>query len=158
MQRVKSGRSCNRGFTLIELLIVVAIIGIIAAIAIPNLMISLQKARQKRSMSDMRIISTALQSYAIDNSIYPRIGNTTVSALAPHLKNIIKVLPSVDGWAKPMPYKTNAAGLTFTIISYGSNRAPDLPYTYGYTLRTRDDIVYSGTSFIQWPEVRQTGN
>ena len=47
-------RNRQKGFTLIELLIVVAIIGIIAALLIPNFLDALQKAKQKRTVADMR--------------------------------------------------------------------------------------------------------
>ena len=54
-----------KGFTLIELLIVVAIIGIIAAIAIPNLLNAIDRGKQKRTMADLRSIGTAVEEYAI---------------------------------------------------------------------------------------------
>ena len=60
------------GFTLIELLIVVAIIGIIAAIAIPNLLNAIDRGKQKRTMADIRSVGTAVESYAVDVNFYPR--------------------------------------------------------------------------------------
>src|SRR3954447_21264732 len=59
-------RSRQKGFTLIELLIVVAIIGIIAALLIPNFLDALQKAKQKRTVADMRNTGTAMFSWLTD--------------------------------------------------------------------------------------------
>src|SRR5437867_7536931 len=68
-KRMKKNQS---GFTLIELLIVIAIIGILAAIAIPNLLNAVQRGKQKRSMADMRSLATAIEAYAVDNNVYPQ--------------------------------------------------------------------------------------
>jgi len=59
-------RNREKGFTLIELLIVVAIIGIIAALLIPNFLDALQKAKQKRTVADVRNAGTALFSWLTD--------------------------------------------------------------------------------------------
>ena len=59
-------RNRQKGFTLIELLIVVAIIGIIAALLIPNFLDALQKAKQKRTVADMRNAGTAMFSWLTD--------------------------------------------------------------------------------------------
>jgi len=61
----------NKGFTLIELLIVVAIIAILAAIAVPNFLEAQTRSKVSRVKEDMRSLATAIESYAIDNNHYP---------------------------------------------------------------------------------------
>lgn len=59
------------GFTLIELLIVVAIIAILAAIAVPNFLEAQTRSKISRTFADFRTIRTGLESYIIDNNQYP---------------------------------------------------------------------------------------
>lgn len=66
--------SCHRlspAFTLIELLIVVAIIAILAAIAVPNFLEAQTRAKVSRARADMRSLATALESYHVDNNHFP---------------------------------------------------------------------------------------
>lgn len=63
----------KKGFTLIELLIVVAIIGILASIAVPNFANALNRARVSRAKSDLKTLATALEMYYIDNNNYPYV-------------------------------------------------------------------------------------
>jgi general secretion pathway protein G len=63
------------GFTLIELLIVVAIIAILAAIAVPNFLEAQVRSKVSRVRSDMRSVVTGLESYRIDNNRYPNMSD-----------------------------------------------------------------------------------
>lgn len=65
-----------KGFTLIELLIVVVILALLAATALPNLLQAQTRAKVARVRGDMRSLATAIEAYAADNSIYPWTDNT----------------------------------------------------------------------------------
>lgn len=65
-----------RGFTLIELLIVVAIIAILAAIAVPNFLEAQTRAKVAEVRSEMATIATALEAYAVDYNRYPPADNS----------------------------------------------------------------------------------
>ena len=67
----QSGRLARHAFTLIELLIVVAIIAILAAIAVPNFLEAQTRSKTSAAKADLRTIATALESYYVDHNAYP---------------------------------------------------------------------------------------
>ena len=69
----KTKKSAQKGFTLVELMIVVAIIGILAAIAIPQFAAYRARAFNSASLSDLKNFKTAMEAYFADNQNYPTI-------------------------------------------------------------------------------------
>jgi len=88
----------KRGFTLIELLIVVAIIAILAAIAVPNFLEAQTRARVSRVKSDMRSVATALEAYAVDYNRYPsdRYGGANFIEVVFELTTPVSYLTTVE--------------------------------------------------------------
>ncbi len=142
----------NKGFTLIELLIVVAIIGIIAAIAIPNLLNAIDRGKQKRTMADLRSIGTAVESYAIDNNYYPAATDiATLGAAATSVVPIyIKTMPLQDGWRHDFYVNSTTTG--YTLASGGKDGGGITGWVGGATTDFNAPIVFTAGQFSQWPE------
>jgi general secretion pathway protein G len=146
------------GFTLVELLITLAVIGVLAAIAIPNLMGALQRGKQKRSMGDIRSAGTACELYSVDNDIpvQQAASGDLASVSAWFEPTYIKVTPDRDGWGGPMQYV--GVDRDYTILSRGRDRSPGgggAVSPSGTTTDFDNDIIFGNGSFVQYPEGTQ---
>ena len=147
------------GFTLIELLIVVAIIGIIAAIAIPNLLNAIDRAKQKRTMADIRSVGTAVEAYAVDVNFYPSnltygpLGTTVAVHVEP---TFIRQAPDTDGWGGDLSYGSDTLGSEYSVRSFAKDRVKSSTANTGKTTDFDCDIIYMVGGFVAWPEGIQT--
>jgi len=117
------------GFTLIEVMVVVIILGILAAVVVPNVMDKPGQARITRAKQDIRALESALNMYKLDNFRYPT-SDQGLEALvskpsgAPEPKNWKQYMPRLpkDPWGEPYQY-LSADGSSVEIISLGSDAA-----------------------------------
>ena len=170
-----------RGFTLIELLIVVAILGILAALLVPNITTAVQKAKQKSTMKDVGVIAGAIADFVTDNGVAP-VANGAYTASDAFYTGIcpfyVKVLPISDKWGTFFRVYTGtnanqygistAVGDDFLVSSYGKGGEVEgwsfvtaSPEAGMYVLSTmahfeRDLVNWNG-SWIRGPRTAAAG-
>jgi prepilin-type N-terminal cleavage/methylation domain-containing protein len=159
-------KSFQRGLTLLELLVVMAIIAIIAAMATTNYFIALTRAKQKRTMADIRMIALAWETRAVETQSYRVSGYTFPTQDVPYatLRNALmptytKSMPQLDGWNRPLEFAFDAEGGgigSYAIRSAGRDGNYDPAIVDGATHDPDCDIVFSNGSFVQFPEVMQS--
>jgi prepilin-type N-terminal cleavage/methylation domain-containing protein len=150
-QKAGTTRSTS-GFSLTELLIVLLIISILAGIIIPAMINALDKGRQKRTMADLRLLGGSIETYCVDNSVYPIGTAANLNVLVPEYMN---TLITKDAWSHDLIYTGTA--LDYTLGSAGKNGGATLALTGsgGPSHAFDDDIIYRTGTFVQWPEGTQ---
>jgi type II secretory pathway pseudopilin PulG len=130
---------------------VCAVIGLIAAIAIPNLVNAIQRGRQARTIGDLRGLGTGVAMYQQDYAKFPVVsGFQGVAVLDSVLQAYMGGYNELDGWQRSFMYTSD--GDNYTLCSYALNGVADLPWTLGPIHYFDDDLVINNGVFIQWPE------
>ena len=122
--------TASHGFTLIELIVVVAIIGLLAGLVVPQFIKQEEKATAKAAKAQIELLGTALDTFRLDVGRYPT-AQEGLQALnqrpggldrwdGPYLK---KEVP-LDPWGRPYVYKSPGEHGPYEILSYGADGAP----------------------------------
>lgn len=128
-----AGPRFQRGFTLIEIMVVVVILGILAALVVPNIMGRPDEARAIKAKQDIRVIESALNLYRLDNFFYPTTDQGLEALVTrptgqPEAKNwkqggYIDKLP-VDPWGNAYVFLSPGQNGEVDIYSYGADGQP----------------------------------
>ena len=158
----------SRGFTILEVLVVVAIIAILSAIAIFAYNTAMTRARQRRTMADMRSIAMAWEARAGEEKHYNAAGFTMPSQALTHAEvtalltpNYIKTVPAFDGWGNAFVFAVNQTADSgegaseYAIRSAGADGQFDETLARGPFSDPDTDIVFSSGAFVTYPEAVQ---
>ncbi|GAK60386.1 general secretion pathway protein G [Candidatus Vecturithrix granuli] len=134
----------ERGFTLIEVLVVMTIIGILATLIVPALMMSYYKAIDRRVITEMRTIIIAIGLYRLDYDIVPQSANykELVNLLNSDIGGIAPI-PERDAWKHLLVYHA-VSEAAYTLISYGRDGIKGNPASSESFDPDADVIVING--------------
>ena len=118
----------SRGFTLIELMVVLVIIGVLAALIVPNVLDRTDDARATAARTDVNNLVQALKLYKLDNQRYPTaeqglealVRKPTAGAVPPNWKPYLDKLPA-DPWGRPYQYANPGVKGEIDVFSYGAD-------------------------------------
>jgi general secretion pathway protein G len=118
----------QHGFTLIELMVVLVIIGVLAALIVPNVLDRADDARVTAARTDINNLSNALKMYKLDNQRYPSaeqglqalIAKPTAGSIPPNWKPYLEKLPN-DPWGRPYQYLNPGVKGEIDVMSLGAD-------------------------------------
>ncbi len=168
------------GFSIVELVLVVLIIGLIASIMIPNLIDAIHKAKQRRTMAELRLIGTAWMSWLTDQAgassagaqqLY-RVGGfraLTYGEIYGYLHPsdtfyYMQEIPARDAWGSQLTFYMNTSLLTDSQLllcaaarddNYETcDGTKDIPIGPFVATNFDQDIVWADGFLVRWPDIR----